>query len=114
MPLTDVKFVNMPKYDELSVKNIWPHCKQIPELMKFFPDSLPKNRLPDREYFFNILNTCNQEYVKGLIDHALKMRNSAEGFNFETESISISQNMIDILSAAPFISCKYFRHLIFV
>ena len=65
--------------------------------MKFFPDSLPKNRLPDREYFFNILNTCNQEYVKGLIDHALKMRNSAEGFNFETESISISQNIIDIL-----------------
>ena len=82
--------------------------------MKFFPDSLPKNRLPEREYFFNILNTCNQLYVKGLIDHALKMRNSAEGFNFETESISISQNMIDILSAAPFISCKYFRHLISV
>ena len=58
--------------------------------MSYFPSKMAKGRVPDREYFFNILNTCNQEYVKGLVDHALKMRNTAEGFNFETESISIS------------------------
>jgi hypothetical protein len=26
LPLSDVKMVNVPAYDELSVKEIWPNC----------------------------------------------------------------------------------------
>ena len=74
--------------------------------MKYFPDKLPNNRLPDRQYFFNILNTCNEVYVKSLIDHALKMRNSGEGDHLEEKTICISEKMQDMLDAAPFQSCK--------
>ena len=106
MPMSEVKIINVPKYDEVSVKNLWPHCNGIPELMVYFPDKLPKNRLPDREFFFNILNSLNPSYVANIIEHATKMRNSAEGFNTDEQSIVVSQKMIGLLNQSPFISCK--------
>ena len=64
MPLSSVKLVTVPNYDELSVKNLWPHMKQIAEFMKYFPDKIPQGRLPAREYFFNIMNSINSDYVQ--------------------------------------------------
>ena len=49
--------INVPHYDELSVKNLWPHVQKNPRLMRFFPDKLPKGRIPDRDYMFNVMNT---------------------------------------------------------
>jgi hypothetical protein len=47
--------------------------------MRFFPDKLPKGRLPDRDYFFNVLNTIREEYVQALIKHAHVQRFTAQG-----------------------------------
>ena len=55
--MNEVSRINVPSYDELSVSNLWPHCTGIPELMMYFPDRLPKHRLPARDYFFSILMT---------------------------------------------------------
>jgi len=85
LPLKSVKHVNMPMYDELAVKNMWPHCRDIPGIMRHFPDKLPKGRLPDREYFWNVMNTLNEEYVGNLIRHANGERNTATGFKHEEE-----------------------------
>ena len=63
MEIDSVRCVNMPKLDELSVKNLWPKVQGNQRLMRFFPDQLPKGRLPDREYFFNVLNTLEEPYV---------------------------------------------------
>ena len=41
MPLSSVKLVTVPNYDELSVKNLWPHMQGIQEFMKYFPDKIP-------------------------------------------------------------------------
>ena len=59
MPLSTVKMVVVPNYDELSVKNLWPHMQGIDEFMRFFPDKIPQGRLPARDYFFNVMNTIN-------------------------------------------------------
>lgn len=67
IPIKEVNFVNVPVFDELSVKNLWPQLKESPAFTRFFPDKLPKGRLPQREYFFNIMNTVNPEYVLRLI-----------------------------------------------
>ena len=64
IPLKDVIFVNVPKYDELSVKTVYPLIQKDKELMAFFPDKLPKGRLPDRDYTFNVLNTLREDYVE--------------------------------------------------
>ncbi len=67
----------MPKFDELSVKNIYPHKEKDARFMAFFPDRRPKDRWPDRTYFFAILNTLEPDYVSTIIAQANKARNSA-------------------------------------
>ena len=76
MPISEVKFINVPHYDEVSVKQLWPKMKLATDFMKYFPDKLPQGRLPNREYFFNIMNSCCCEYVTKLIKHASAQRNS--------------------------------------
>ena len=61
--LADVRYVNVPHFDELSVKNIFPIFKDDVQVMKYFPSSLPTGKLPDRTFFFNILNTVHPEYM---------------------------------------------------
>ena len=57
-------------YDELAVKRLWPEMQNTRDFMKYFPDKLPKGRLPDRDYFFDIMNTVNPDYTSQLIKHA--------------------------------------------
>ena len=42
--------------------------------MLYFPDQLPRGRVPDREYFFNIMNTLMEEYTQAIIKHANEQR----------------------------------------
>ena len=44
--------------------------QNVPEFMRYFPDKIPKGRLPARDYFFNIMHTLNQEYVMSIVNHA--------------------------------------------
>ena len=46
--LSEVKWIQMPRYDELSVVNLFPKFKVDPRVMAYLPDRLPKGRLPDR------------------------------------------------------------------
>ena len=59
-----VQQIQVPHYDEVSVKNLYPQFKKDPTMMSFFPDKYPKDKGPPREYFFNILNTIHPEYLK--------------------------------------------------
>ena len=88
--MSQVWHATIPKYDELSVKTMWPYCQQVPEIMAYLPDSLPKGRLPDREFLFNIMNTLNPEYVTELVKHATDARNTSGAFKAEQEQIVIT------------------------
>ena len=63
LELNEVRRVNVPMYDELSVVKLWPLMQDDAEFKSFFPSSMPKGRLPDRDYFFNILNTVQFDYL---------------------------------------------------
>ena len=76
LPLNKVKRVNMPHYDELSVFRLWPEMKNDSEFMKYFPSKFPERRLPDQNYFFNILNTVMEVYFEQIMSHANKARTS--------------------------------------
>ena len=78
----------------------------IDEFMKYFPDKIPKGRLPAREYFFNVMNSINPQYVQQLIKHATEQRHSASEFKEEGETIVVSEKMLEQLNAMPYISCK--------
>jgi hypothetical protein len=52
-----VKRIHVPLYDELSVIKLWPMLQSDEAFMKHFPSKMAKGRVPDREYFFNLMNT---------------------------------------------------------
>ena len=77
LKISEKRSVNVPMYDELSVKNIFPKFKRDVKVMQYLQDSYPANRNPDREYFFTVLNTVYPEHVEKMIAHAQKQRFSA-------------------------------------
>ena len=104
--LNDVKRINVPLYDELSVVTLWPMMKEDKEFMVFFPSKMAKGRVPDREYFMNILNTCRGDYLQQLIKHAHEERCSGKSMATAKETIEISDKWWDSLNALPFVSRK--------
>ena len=87
---TDVSYIQVPHYDELSVKNIYPQFKKDPIVMSYFPDHYPANKGPPRDYFFNILNTLHPEYLQQVMAHANKQRMTSAGDDQRSQSIQIS------------------------
>ena len=65
-----VKEIKVPKYDELSVTNLWPQFSKDPTFTSYFPSTYPKGKGPPREYFFNVLNTLQPEYLQNIMLHA--------------------------------------------
>ena len=55
--LSEVKHVNVPHYEELSVKKLWPMLQSDETFMHYMPDPTAAERLPERTYFFNVANT---------------------------------------------------------
>ena len=105
--LNDVKRINVPLYDELSVVTLWPMMKEDKEFMQFFPSKMAKGRVPDRDYFMNILNTVNSDYLQQLMKHAHEERATGNGMAKAKETIEISDKWWDSLNALPFVSRKF-------
>ena len=107
LPLGEVRRINMPLYDELSVVRIWPLMQNDQTFPLHFPSKLPKGRLPDRCYFFNILNTLYQEYCTSIMKHANKARMTSLTEDQFADSIEVNDEWWDKLQQLPFKSCKY-------
>ena len=104
--LDEVRRISVPLYDELSVANIWPMMKAEKKFMIYFPTKMAKNRLPYREYMFNILNTIQPAYLQTLIKHANDQRNSVSNEAIAKEAIEVSDDWWNALNAVPFILRK--------
>jgi hypothetical protein len=61
--LNDVKYVNVPHYDEISVKKFWPILQEDEEFMAYMPKPSANQKIPEREYFWNVANTVQNAYV---------------------------------------------------
>ena len=77
LSLNEVKHVNVPHYEELSVKKFWPILKTDKNFYSYMPDPTAEGRLPDRTYFWNVANTVQHDYVEKVIKHATNLRMSA-------------------------------------
>ena len=107
LPMAECKFVTVPMYDELSVKNIFPKFHGDSEIMKYLQDEYPKNRYPDRAYFFTILNTVHPEYVSNMIAHANNARYAPFGEAKEHDTVVVNEEWLDKLKKLPFYSSKF-------
>jgi len=63
LKLREVQFVQVVKYDELSVKHLYIDFIELPAMAEYFPDEYPKGRQCDRDYMFNVANTLHEEIV---------------------------------------------------
>ena len=72
--LKEVKFIQAPKYDEISVKNLYDRFIKLEGMVAFFPAKYAKGRQCDREYMFNVTNTLHPKMVKEVVEFALKQR----------------------------------------
>jgi hypothetical protein len=52
-----INFIIVPIYEELSVKKVLDMVKNESEIITYLPDELLTKKIPERDYFFNILNT---------------------------------------------------------
>ena len=74
--------------------------------MLYFPTKMAKNRMPDREYMFNILNTIQPAYLQALINHANEQRNSVSNEAIPNDAFVVSDDWWNALNSVPFISRK--------
>jgi len=102
-----VVYVEVPHYDELSVKALYPQLKKDPVFMSYFPSTYPAGKGPPREYFFNVLNTLQPEYLGELMAFANKQRMTGEGEARKNETIKISEFWAEELKAMPYLSRKW-------
>ena len=104
LELRAVRHVHVPQYDELSVKKFWPLMQKDAVFMLYMPDPTPDGRLPEREYFWNVLNTLQTAYVQRLIGHANAQRNTVQEDGDGADAIEISEEWWQKLNALPFVS----------
>ena len=107
LALSEVRWTEVPKLAELSVSNLFNTFKQDVKFMAYIPDRLPKGRLPDRSYFFNILSTLYYEYTQELIRVATNHRHQASSAQNDSGTIHVSDEWWKKLNAIPFSSCKF-------
>ena len=106
LPHSEVKFLRSKRYNELSVKNLFTNLKKDKDFMLYFPEPTEKSRLPDREYFFNVLATLYPDYLADILAHAEKQRNSVPEGNGEVQGIVLSKYWQDRLASMPYRSAK--------
>ena len=99
----------VPQYEELSVKALWPQVQGDEDVSKYFPDQFAVGKGPGRDYFFNVLNTVQPDFLNQIISHANKQRMTTEGEKMKSQSIQISDYWAEQLKSMPYLSCKSFH-----
>ena len=67
-----VKFIDVKRFDELSVKNLWVDLSKDEAFKIYFPDKYPQDKWPNRKYMFDTLNSVYPEYLENIMLHATK------------------------------------------
>ena len=107
LPIAECKFVTVPQYDELGVKNVFPKFLGDSEVMQYLQDEYPKNRYLDRTFFYTILNTVHPEYVRDMIAHANNARFAPFGQAKELDTVVVNEELLGKLKSLPFFSSKF-------
>ena len=71
----EINHMEVPAYQEISVKNLYDDAMQDELLSKYLPSKEQlSGRLPERDFFFGILSTLRGQYMKDIIADSHKKR----------------------------------------
>ena len=89
------------------MKNLYEDVMTDPQVREYLPDpEQSSNKLPEREFFFIILGTVKQEYLKLVIEEAEKKRFKDGDQKKSADTIMITDAWLHELNKYPFISSK--------
>jgi len=108
IPRAQLRPIEVPRYDELSVVHLIKDIMGQPDLAKFFPEQKTPADLPDREYFFNVINTADHAYLDAVIKHAQQLRFTGKQPQDDKNFIEVNEEWQKELQASPFYSRKTF------
>ena len=75
----EVNHMEVPHYQEISVKNMYEDALKDELLMKYLPSKEQlSGRLPERDFFFGVLCTLRNQYMKDIVAEAHKARFTVE------------------------------------
>ena len=93
----EVRYIHVPHWDELSVKKMWLDLQSDKAFSVYFQDKYPDAKGPNRDFFFNILNTTYPDYLTQVMAHASKERFAADGEMNKNKTIKVSDEWINEL-----------------
>ena len=88
-----MKYLEIPRYKELSVKYIWSFVREVQALSSYFP-TLQPNQLPDRDFMLSVLSTIRYDELHKMIQNARKHR-SIKALEANDDLIHISKKMYE-------------------
>jgi len=103
----DTRLLEVPQYKELSYLHLKDDVYGDPALAKYFPDPQPGQREVDRDYFFTVLSTLRGQWLQENIQHARKIRNSADPEEEKDQVVVVTEEMFQFLHEHPFQSSKW-------
>ena len=102
----EARHCNPPKYDEISVANLYNTCIVMEGMSDYFPDEYPKGRTCAREYFFTVLATLHPDYTDKLLKKCKQDRYGAEMESAKKEAIVMSAEWEQQLKEFPQFTSK--------
>ena len=102
MKKNQVNYIHVPHWDELSVKRMWADLCKDAGFNIYFQDKYQDAKGPNRDFFFNILNTVYPDYLTQVMQHASHQRFAADGEKNKTQSIKATDEWISELQNMPF------------
>ena len=103
----EVDYIAVPQWDELGVMKLWHDLKDDAAFNVYFQDTYTDQKAPNREYFFNILNTIYPDYLKSIVDHAREQRFTLAAEDAKPHAIHATDEWLEALNKLPYKSCKF-------
>ena len=104
---SEAKISNPPKYDEISVVNLYEPCLELDGMSDYFPDKYPIGRTCSREYFFTILATLYPTYLRDMLRKSKSDRFALNDEEQQKEAILIDPEWEAQLKEFPQFCRKY-------
>ena len=97
-----VQNVKVPTWPELSVAKLLPDVLSDLHLKHYSQDQYPKGKVPDRKYFWGVINAVKPGYYKSLVEGALQERSKIAHDDKEQErAINIKNDVLLKLLDSP-------------
>ncbi len=107
LKVNEVIHLEVPNYQELSIKNLYDDALADPELQKYLPSKKQvSNKLPERKFFYGILCTIRRQYMIDVIRGAHDKRYKSPEEDEQKNSIVVSATWLDELQKHPYYSRK--------